>query len=147
MTYYSGSCLCQKVRYKISAAPISQGICYCRQCQKSGGMCGSPLMVFSTESFDCTQETLSFYKTMSDRGATVTRHFCSGCGSAIFSQIADIKAIVTVKASTLDNPGHFAPEYLVWTRHAGTSTPLPAGISSFSEGAPIEILLKGSSLL
>lgn len=137
----SGRCLCEKVRYKIVQPPISQGVCYCHQCQSVGGAYGGPLMVLHKNTFECSSEVLSFYATKSDDGSTVIRNFCRECGSHVFSQIPDIPEIVTVKAATLDDFSRFIPEYLVWTRSAGPSCAFPTGVPSFPEDASLEMLL------
>jgi hypothetical protein len=144
MTHISGGCLCEKVRYKIVSPPISQGICYCRQCQKAGGACGSPLMVLRRDAFECSPVELSFCRTQSDDGSTVTRNFCGDCGSHIFAQIADVPEIITVRVATLDDLSRFTPEYLVWTRNAGPSCSFPSGVPSFLEDAPLDLVLRAS---
>lgn len=141
MSQLSGGCLCQKVQYEILSKPLSQGICYCHQCQKSGGAYGSPLMVLHKDQFKYRAENLSFCTTQSDRGSTVTRHFCTGCGSHIFSQISDVPEIVTVKAVTLTEFKKFIPQYLVWTESAAPSCPLPKDIPAFAQAAPIQVVL------
>jgi hypothetical protein len=141
MNQLSGGCLCQKVQYKIISKPLSQGICYCQQCQKSGGAYGSPLLVLFKTQFECTTENLSFCITQSARGSAVTRHFCKDCGSHIFSQISDVPDILTVKAVTLDEFQNFVPQYLVWTQSATPSCALPHNVPAFSQAAPIELVL------
>ncbi|MEW6056579.1 MAG: GFA family protein [Bdellovibrionota bacterium] len=141
MISISGGCLCEKVRYKISQPPISQGVCYCRQCQRSGGAYGGPLLVLYIVTFECSPEGLAFCTTRSDDGSTVMRNFCKECGSHVFSQITDLPEIITVKAATLDDFSLFAPEYLVWTRSAGPSCAFPARVPAFSEDAPLNIVL------
>ncbi len=141
MISISGRCLCEKVQYKIVQPPISQGVCYCRQCQRSGGAYGGPLMVLDKNTFECSLEDLSFCETKSEDGSTVRRNFCRECGSHVFSQIADIPEIITVKAATLDDFSLFVPEYLVWTQSAGSSCAFPAGVPSFPEDAPMNIVL------
>lgn len=141
MSQLIGECLCQKIQYKISSPPISQGVCYCLQCQKSGGAYGSPLMVLHKKQLECSEDGLSFSKTESDRGSIVSRYFCQACGSHIFSYISDIPELVTVKAANLQNFKNFAPEYLVWTESAPTNCPFPSGVPSFPKNAPMEMLL------
>lgn len=147
MTHIFGGCLCEKVRYKISSPPISQGICYCLHCQKTGGAFGSPVMVLAKNAFDCDKEALSLFETKSDRGSIVTRNFCRECGSHIFARISDIDTLITVKANTLDDFSHFAPEYLVFTKSAAPSCVFPSGIPSFLESAPPEVVLTGKRTL
>ena len=136
-----GGCLCQKVRYTISAEPISQGICYCQHCQKAGGALGSPLLVLLDSNFSCSSADLSSYTSESARGSMVTRHFCRACGSPVFSEISDAPEIITVKAATLDDSDFFKPNYLVWTKSAGPSCVFPAEVPSFPENAPLNLML------
>lgn len=144
MTPISGGCLCGKVRYTVSHPPISQGICYCHQCQKTGGAYGSPLMVLLPKAFENTQAEIAFSETKSDRGSTVKRHFCKNCGTHIFATISDIPNLLTVRAITLDDFSYFTPEYLVWTQSADPSCIFPAGVSSFSQAAPLEVVLNST---
>lgn len=141
MSEILGGCLCEKVRYKISQPPLSQGICYCHQCQKVGGVYGSPLVVLRKDALKCSDATLSFCKTQSHRGSTVTRNFCRDCGTHIFAQISDVPEFVTVRAATFDDFRLFVPQYLVWTGSVGPSCDLPVGVLSFAENAPLEVLL------
>lgn len=138
---HHGGCLCQNVRYKISGKPISKGVCYCYQCQKSGGAYGSPLVILYKNQFEVSQGAFSAVQTVSARGAVVTRNFCRDCGSHIFSLVSDIPEILTVKAVTLDDFKTFVPEYLVWTESAGDSCAFPAEVPRFSQNAPLQMLL------
>lgn len=141
MITISGRCLCEKIRYKILQSPLSQGVCYCHECQRAGGAYGGPLLVLHKDAFECSQEGLAFCTTKSDDGSTVMRNFCKECGSHVFAQIADVPEIITVKAATLDDFSLFVPEYLVWTRSAGPSCAFPAGVPSFLEEAPLNMLI------
>lgn len=137
----SGRCLCKNVSYEISKPPISQGVCYCIECQRAGGAFGGPLLVIEESSFKCQRSELSYYPTKSDDGSIVRRYFCTGCGVHIYSSIDDVPQIITVKAATLDQFCLFAPEYLVWTRSAAPTCRFPAGVPTFAEEAPLDLLL------
>ncbi len=141
MSIMTGGCLCEKVRYKITLPPISRGVCYCRQCQKTGGACGIPLLVLRRETFEYSNEALSFYKTKSARGSIVIRNFCRECGSHVFSEISDVPEIVTVKAATLDEFSGIVPQYAVWLRSISPAFSPPPGIPHFQENAPLEMVL------
>ena len=138
----NGGCLCKKVRYTISEKPISQGICYCRQCQLTGGSFGSAMILLAKDSFEIVSDGVGSYETKSDRGTTVMRQFCNSCGCHIFSKISDLPEIVTVKAATLDNFDFFIPKYLAWTQSANSSSDLPKNIPSFPGNPSLEIVLK-----
>ncbi|MBS1968759.1 MAG: GFA family protein [Bdellovibrionales bacterium] len=140
MKTISGSCLCEKVQYTISSSPLSQGICYCQQCQRASGSLGSPMMVLPKSSFSCSTE-LAFYETTSARGSTVKRYFCKDCGSHVYAEISDAPEIVTVKVATLSDLSIFTPQYLVWTENMGAKHTLLAGVPAFEQNAPLEMVL------
>jgi hypothetical protein len=145
MTPLIGRCLCGKVEFKILSKPVSQGVCYCIPCQKTGGVLGSPLLVLNKKAFDCTLESLSFFSSASERGSTVCRHFCKYCGTHVFSTISDAPDILTVKVAALDERESFVPDYLVWTKRANPQCIFPRDVPSFLENAPFELLLKGQA--
>jgi hypothetical protein len=99
------------------------------------------MMVLHKETFDVSHGSLSSCKTIAERGSTVTRNFCRDCGSHIFAEISDIPDLITIRAASLDNFELFVPDYLVWTRSAGPLCPFPAGVPSFQENAPLEMVL------
>lgn len=141
MTLLQGSCLCENVKYTISQSPLSKGICYCHQCQKSGGAYGSPLLVLHKQQFEYVKGDLGSVETTSERGSTVTRNFCKECGSHVYSQISDVPDFITVKAVTLNDFKNFKPDYLVWTESASAICAFPEGIARYEQSAPIEVLL------
>jgi hypothetical protein len=141
MNFATGSCLCEKVRYKFRFSPISQGICYCLQCQKTGGVYGSPTVVLTKEALAIPSGALAECKLISDRGSVVRRKFCKECGTHIFAEISDVPTFITLRAATLEDFGLFVPEYLVWTKSAATSCVFPQGVPSYSENAPMDALL------
>jgi hypothetical protein len=136
-----GSCLCGKQHFVLTEPPISQGICYCRDCQKAGGAEGSPLLVVRTQALQCKKESLSCFEMKSEQGTHVRRYFCPHCGSPIFSQIVEVPEVLTVKVAGLNEPGDFKPQYVVWTRSALPSTVFPEGAARFPRGAPLALLL------
>jgi len=136
MNTLEGGCLCGEQRYKILAKPISQGICYCKQCRKSGGAEGSPMLVVESHAFECEKKGLHYFETQSNRGTVVKRYFCPKCASPLFSTLSDIQEILTVKASSLDDSKGFYPEYLVWTKSALNCTSFTLGVPRFEESAP-----------
>lgn len=141
MISISGGCLCGKIRYTVKSLPISQGICFCHQCKKTGSIFGSSLMVLHKKTFEYVQNVVSFYETKSDSGSTVRRHFCKECGSHVFSEISDVPDIITLKAATLDDLSLFAPQFSAWTKSASIPSSVPSDIPSFDENVPLEIVL------
>src|SRR5258708_24173052 len=56
MTSTTGGCLCGRVRYSITAAPIRSGICHCRNCRRYTGSAFEPFMMFHAASVNLQGE-------------------------------------------------------------------------------------------
>ena len=104
----TGACLCGSVRYEISAPSIFTAICHCRNCQRQSGGAFSIVTAFPEAAYVQHGNT-KVYKDSSNAGRKVERHFCSQCGSAIFSRIVPLPDTVLIKSGTLDNPVGIEP--------------------------------------
>jgi hypothetical protein len=63
--------------------------------------------------------TLASFKTPSEGyDSTTERHFCSACGSPIFSTIEAMPGVVFLKAGAIDDISWFEPSAEIWTRSA-----------------------------
>ncbi|KAJ5403744.1 hypothetical protein N7509_003615 [Penicillium cosmopolitanum] len=96
----TGSCVCEKVRYELTGSPITNIICHCDTCRK---ITGSVFMANSAY----TRETFSKSTTISppDSRNTIHRHFCSNCGSPVYTTSTGTPGyenMLTVTAGTMD---------------------------------------------
>ena len=99
---FTGSCLCGHVKFEIAGAINPIEICYCQMCRKaSGGPLAANSPVKSDE-FHITQgrDTIAAYES----SAGELRHFCSRCGSPLFSTRADRPEIFRVRVGTINEP-------------------------------------------
>lgn len=115
MTGITGGCLCGAIRYAISAEPVMQAVCHCRNCQKQAGSAYS-IIAGVPEAALTIEGALTDYHDQGDSGGAVLRQFCGRCGSPLFSRVAAAPGLVFVKAGTLDNPDSFKPQIQVWTK-------------------------------
>jgi hypothetical protein len=119
MSKISGHCLCGNVTYSADAEPVAQALCHCTSCQRQTGtafsiVIGVPAAVFIVEG-----DTLASFPTTGEvHGTTTLRHFCSNCGSPIYSSVAAMPEVVYIKAGTLDDASWLTPNAEVWTRSA-----------------------------
>lgn len=113
----AGGCLCGKVRYEISTAPIRSVLCHCRTCQKSVGAPYLALMFVPATALKITGDYKE-YPTIAASGNTVYRGFCPECGSALFGRNSTYTEIRPVTAATLDDPGIFKPQLDMWVADA-----------------------------
>jgi hypothetical protein len=75
---------------------------------------GVPRAAFSVEG-----DTLaSFSTTGEDHGGETQRHFCSTCGSPVFSIAAVAPELAFIKAGSLDDASWLEPAIEVWTSSA-----------------------------
>ena len=93
MYIFSGNCLCGKVNYKCYVEPKYIFNCHCEDCRRATGS------VFGTNLFVPEDEVkisgnLSSYSHRSDSGSTMTKMFCTNCGSLMFGRNSAKKNIM-----------------------------------------------------
>jgi len=120
-----GGCVCGKIRYEISAAPVLSVLCFCDDCLRSFGCDGYPGMMIKEDNFSSTGNTKS-YSRSSNSKRTVIRNFCPHCGTNVWGQTE--LGLVSVGAGTLDNPGLFKPDRAVFTSSAPDWARIPTDI-------------------
>ncbi|WP_049732594.1 GFA family protein [Rhizobium ecuadorense] len=99
MTVISGQCLCGQVRLSVGGDPSRVGICHCMDCRKESGSAFTFYGIWPAGQFEHSGET----------GAFQGRHFCTGCGSRLFSvdgEEAEIKLGILSEAPTPLVPGY-----------------------------------------
>ncbi len=131
----SGRCLCGNVSYSGEGNPLFQVKCYCTDCRKSSAAGHAAMMGFPCEAVAIGGETREFHS-KADSGTDVVRAFCPNCGTGIYSKNAAMPHLIFLRASTLDDPGLFAPQLVVWAARAPSWDPVTQGVPTFAEGPP-----------
>jgi len=113
----TGGCLCGKVRYEITAEPVSTANCHCRTCQKA---VGAPYVagLFVPASALTITGHYKEYASIAASGNTVYRGFCPECGTSLFGRNSAFTQIRPVSAVTLDDPSIYKPEKDMWVADA-----------------------------
>ncbi len=112
-----GGCLCRAVRYEITEPPKLNGLCHCRSCQYSTGSSYFPFLAVLTTALDVSGE-ITWYESIGFSGNKINRGFCTKCGSTLFGKPGVLPHIITVSASSLDDPSEYKPEMSVWVEDA-----------------------------
>ena len=112
---FTGGCLCGRVRYESSGEPLFSVFCHCRDCQRTSGTGGVPVMGVPKASFRVVGETKS-YRTLGGSQKQAVRNFCANCGSLLFGTPEVIPDVVTIYVGSLDDLSHFTPEHAMFTR-------------------------------
>src|SRR2546423_666345 len=111
----TGKCLCGRCSYVIEGDPVVVAHCHCLDCQRLSGAGHATGAMFSTEGIRLSGEMASFSLT-SENGNTVTRLFCSTCGSPLFGKNSGMPGFMTVTLGTLDDPNALVPQLALFAR-------------------------------
>ena len=133
---FSGGCLCGAVRYECSSEPVNIAHCFCTDCQKSSGTQMSTNLLVPKASVKVTKGKPAQYTRTGDSGKNVTRFFCSGCGSTLWSEGEVVPDLRIVKAGSLDDSSWVKPGISIYMDSAPKWSALPQGIPSFPKMPP-----------
>ena len=113
----TGGCLCRKVRFRITAAPMAMRLCWCRDCQYFAAGNATVNVVFPSNALAVEGE-LKDYRSVADSGNVMHRHFCPNCGTPVFSAAESRPHLVIVRNGALDDTGLTRPGATIWTDSA-----------------------------
>ena len=100
----NGACLCDRIQYEITAKPRFMYQCHCGKCRAASGASYVTNIIVDAGSFRIIsgEEYLAAFESSPNK----LRHFCSRCGSPIYSQGEATKQFVSVRCGTLkQDPG------------------------------------------
>ena len=105
-----GGCLCGSVRYRISGAPRSSSVCFCRSCRLASGAPSVAWFVVDLAQFDLLSGALATFQS----SPPVKRSFCAKCGTPLAYQHTDDLTAIELTTATLDDPLRFPPVREIW---------------------------------
>lgn len=98
---YHGSCLCGSIRYEIGLDQLNDiTLCHCHNCQKASGSAFNANTAVPAEHFQYTDE--HGYLKHFESSPGMQRHFCSNCGTPLFSFRPHLN-LYKVRIGTLDD--------------------------------------------
>jgi hypothetical protein len=101
----TGGCQCGAVRYRVTGALGSAGICHCRMCQRAAGNVFAPLV--TARGVEWQGEPARWASSnIAERG------FCASCGTPLFLRNLDVdEGEFELMIGTLDDPGLAPPDH------------------------------------
>lgn len=98
---YTGKCLCGKVSIEIAGAISDIIHCHCSLCRKNSGTAYATNGFINTGDFTITSgaENLTQYAFKPGR----VRHFCTACGSPVFSANAQDPTRIRIRLGIIDS--------------------------------------------
>jgi hypothetical protein len=139
---HEGGCGCGHVRYRAEGEPIFVNNCHCRLCQLQTGSTSVVNAFFESESVTLLEGELTEHEVTAGGGGTHIICRCSQCGSALWSYYPRLGRLgLGLRLGTMDDPGAFAPDAVIFTESKMPWVALPEGIPAFETVYnPLELL-------
>lgn len=104
----TGQCLCGEVGYGIHGRIVAMYQCHCSRCRRASGSSFATNLAVEASGFEILRgaDALSAF----EQPAGTIRHFCSRCGSPVYSRSDPMGDLVYVRAGTLDGDPRVRPE-------------------------------------
>ncbi len=126
-----GSCLCKAVRFEIDEIAGEYVLCHCPSCRKASGTAFAANVSVPLESFTLVsgESNLSVFESSPNK----LRHFCSNCGSPLFTKVGTNPEFVRVRLGSLDSEFEQRPSAQIFTKLRAHWHVLDETIPSFEE--------------
>ncbi len=135
----SGGCLCGKIRYRIPGGAKPATYCHCSDCRKTTGSAFNIGVRVEANSLTVVSGQVKAYARIADSGNTITREFCSDCGSPLFTKMDVYPQFVWIKAGTLEQPELVNPTHQIWMDSSVSWSRIADNLPSFPKSAPAKI--------
>jgi hypothetical protein len=136
LTHIVGGCLCGAIKYTSPASPVLIALCHCTHCQKQSGAAFSINVAIPKGSLHFISGRTTVFEDKGNSGLPVYRHFCSSCGSPIFSDVTATPELDWLKAGTLDDTSWLKPNANIWCVSAQNWVAYPEGVPKFAQNPP-----------
>lgn len=134
---FTGGCACGAVRYEITAEPVFQNHCQCRDCQHKSGTGHGTYMTFAErDAVKLTGKAVQ-WDMKGDSGNTKTRGFCPTCGSPVYLTFTAMPDLFTIHAASLDDPSRFVPQVVTYASRGFAWDQLDPALMKFEKMPPM----------
>ena len=127
----TGGCLCGKIRYEITEAPLEVYTCHCLDCQRLTSSAFSISVLVPDRGFHLAGIEPRTLESTADSGRVKTRLVCPECGCWICGQAASDHGLRRVRCGTLDDTSWVRPTVHYWTRSQQAWLMLPEGDQTY----------------
>ena len=127
-----GMCLCGNIEVTCTELPKNVIACHCYDCQKASGGGPSLNIVIPDDKIQITKGRPSVLNLTADSGSLVERHFCSNCGSAIYTKLS---TRTVWKAGLFNHVEDLALAANIWSSSANNLIEVNTEVKTFEKGA------------
>ena len=124
-----GGCLCGSIRYQIMGTPRSSSVCFCRSCRLASGAPSVAWFVVDIGQYQLLSGQIATFQS----SPSVTRSFCTTCGTTLTYQHADNSNEIELTTATLDDVECFPPTKEIWHKQKASWVALDLTIPHFLE--------------
>lgn len=112
-------CCCGALRIKVRGEPSRVVVCHCFQCQRRTGSVFGDNAYFPRSALLAVEGESKQFSRATERGGSLTFHFCPKCGSSVFWNLSSDSDVVAVAVGAFADPGFAKPSRSVFgvTRH------------------------------
>lgn len=132
----TGGCLCGSVRFTVSGSIAAAAYCHCTDCRKCTGSAFNISVPVDVAKFKLLSGNPKGFTKTADSGNELTRHFCSDCGSPVFTSSPQHLDRVYVKAGAFDDPSIIIPAYQSWVSSSVSWSNIPPELPSHAKSPP-----------
>jgi hypothetical protein len=112
----TGGCLCGAVRYEYGGEVGSANYCHCADCRRCTGSAFNIGVRIEAGKFRIVCGNPRSFTKNGDSGNALTRHFCSECGSPLYTSSPRHPNSFYLKAGCLDDPAVVRVTHQNWVR-------------------------------
>jgi len=127
-----GSCLCGKISYEVRGSPKAMYYCHCGMCRKATGSSFATNMLVREADFVVMSGQPLIKAYQSSPGEH--RHFCSECGSPIYSRAEVRKGLLSVRCGGLNDDPPVRPTAHIYTASKAPWFEIRDHVPQFAEG-------------
>jgi hypothetical protein len=129
-TPLEGGCACGAIRYRLTSAPLFVHCCHCLNCQRQTGSAFAINVLIETDRVELLAGEPQVVPV--PRGSKKQKIFrCPTCQVAVFSHYTR-RALLFVRAGTLDDPSAVTPDVHIYTRSKLSWVTLPDPVPAFN---------------
>jgi len=113
----SAACACGGASLRLTGKVLSMFLCSCEDCQRATGT-GHAAILLARRADVAVAGTVNSFARPSHSGATLTRHFCPGCGTPLFAQSNRAAEIVMLPVGLFGGAAAewYVPNQLIFAR-------------------------------
>ena len=130
---FTGGCACGAIRYATGQEPIFQNHCQCIDCQKRSGTGHGSYLTFPHRADMTIDGAAATWRVKGDSGNEKSHAFCPTCGTPVYLTFAAMPDLIAVHATSLDDPGRFAPHALTYAARGWTWDKVDPALTAFDK--------------